>query len=61
MYDAKKFFSFGNLSFIYPSGNIRERHGPHCKKRTYERGAVCWKLESFAKRIWAYIRFGRYL
>lgn len=47
MYDAKKFFGFGNSSFIYPSGNIRERHGPHCKKRTDEKAVLCvgsWRV-----------------
>lgn len=58
MYDAKKFFGFGNSSFIYPSGNIRERHGPHCKKRTDEKAVLCvgsWRVlprESGLHKIW---------
>jgi len=37
----RKFFGFGNFSFIYPCGDIRERHGPHCKQRTDEIAVLC--------------------
>ena len=39
--NAKKIFDFGNLSFIYSYGNIRERHGPHCKRRTDDIAVLC--------------------
>lgn len=41
LHTPRKFFGFGNFSFIYPSGNIRERHGLHCKKRTDEINVLC--------------------
>lgn len=61
LWNAKIFFGFRNSFFMYPSGNIKERHSAHCKKRTDEVAVLCAGILSFAKKIWAYIKFENYL
>lgn len=59
LYNAKKCFGFGNLSFIYPSGSTRE-HGPHGKRRTDEISVLC-AGGCCQDVVGAYVRPGGYL
>lgn len=62
MYDAKKVFLLWKFIFhILIWEHKRETWFSLQKENRWTSSAVCGELESFAKRIWAYIRLGSYL